>query len=152
MLELPDPKEYRGNKEVYKRLRSVVIGLRSQLTHEEDLRRMVEFANVIHPGSFCDPGRLPFVSYSGSCKSPKPEHCLLAKVSRTILAYWDYKLGTLGQSATLEMIENLVEELEAVQKKGLRAYKVEGSEEHGYMLAAMTREAGMKGTRSSDRA
>lgn len=139
--EFPDPQEYRGNKELYKRLRKVIIDLRSQMTKGDDMRILIEFSNVINPGSLFDPGRLPLVSYSGRSMSQRRASCLLAKISNTILIYWAYQLDDqcsdpdiISGYATLEGVEKLTSELELIRDKGLKTFKIDGTEERGFFL------------------
>lgn len=135
-LELPDPAHHLGQKELYRALRQVIIDLRSLMVKSNDLHMMIEFANVIHPGSIFDEGRLPLASERGKSGSQRKEACVLARVSQAVIAYWRYRLVEEGREKdVLKMVvEKQLDQLRQLHQKGLVKCEVTGDEKQGFEL------------------
>ena len=135
-LELPDPEHHLGQKELYRALRQVIIDLRSLMTKGDDIHMMIEFANVINPGSIFDEGRLPLASEHGKSGSQRYGACILARVSQVVMAYWHYKLAEESEAKDelKTVVQRGVRQLRQLQQKGLVKCEVIGDEKQGFEL------------------
>lgn len=134
--EFPDPDQHTNLIGLRKQIRDIVLGLRSLMRKGEDQNILIEFASVIHPGTFADPGRLPRDSNNGYARSKRKEECLFAKISKMVQDYWEIVLDAdcPDNSAYVAAILAQLEVLKTIQKRTLTLCKVEGDDRKGYTL------------------
>jgi len=134
-IEFPDPDQHTAKRDLYKEIRDCLISLRVLLRKDGERNTMISFSNVINPGSFIDEGRLPYIPRSGKSRKKKLSECLFVLVYKTIMAYWTFATALKnGQEADETSVTKLLAVLKEIQRKGLNAYQIEGSEARGYSI------------------
>jgi len=135
-IEFPNPDHHADLVALRKEMRQAVLDLRSTMRKGEDQTTLIEFVGVLHPGSFADPGRLPYDSPDGRSRSKRKENCLFAAISFMVQTYWGLVLnpedGDFMDKLALVQAELLA--LRKLKNKELDACKVEGDDQKGYVL------------------
>lgn len=135
--EFPDPTVHVGIKDLGKSIRKVILDLRSVMTKGDGMETLVDFASVVHPGSFANPGRLPYDLPEGRSYRARKAECIFAMVSKLIQDYWDVALDLENPNPAerIKEVEAQVAKLRLINTEGLHRYKMQGDDKHGYVLA-----------------
>lgn len=135
-IEFPDLDQHTDMTELRKEIRDVVLDLRSVVRKGESQGILVEFASVIHPGSFADPGRLPRDSTNARCKRKRKDECLFAIISTMIQMYWRMVLDPDDRrnANRSKIIRAELAALRGIASKGLDGCRIDGDDQKGYTL------------------
>lgn len=135
-IEFPDPDRYTDLVTLRKEMRTAILDLIPLMRKGEDQATLVEFIGVLHPGSFADPGRLPYDCPDGRTRIKRKENCLFAAISFMIQTYWGLVLNPEdgGFADRLALVQAELLALKKLKNKELDMCTVEGDDRKGYVL------------------